>query len=160
MGLGYPGVAYIARQILHSRYMQGRSLAHEVLHNWWGNGVYVSYETGNWAEGLTTFLADYVLAEDESRETARRMRLQWVRNFSALPTSLDFPATQFRSKGHDATQVDVAKYPRRAGEAGSKQFCDNCKLYQAGSEEGWGGCAIFPGKEVNAKGWCNAWVSV
>lgn len=60
---------------------------------------------------------------------------------------------------HDATQVDVAKYPRRSGEAGSRQFCDNCQLYKAGSEEGWGGCAIFPAKEVNAKGWCNAWVS-
>jgi hypothetical protein len=60
---------------------------------------------------------------------------------------------------HDATKVDTTKYPRRAGEAGSKQFCSNCQLYQAGSEDGWGGCAIFPGKQVNAKGWCNAWVS-
>jgi len=60
---------------------------------------------------------------------------------------------------HDATQVDVAKYPRRDGEAGSKQFCDNCQLYKAGSEDGWGACAIFPGKQVAAKGWCNAWVS-
>lgn len=61
---------------------------------------------------------------------------------------------------HDATDVDVTKFPRRAGESGSKQFCDNCQLYKAGSEDNWGGCAIFPGKQVNAKGWCNAWVSV
>ena len=61
---------------------------------------------------------------------------------------------------HDASQVDVAKYPRRAGDAGSKQFCHNCQLYKAGSDDGWGACAIFPGKQVNANGWCNAWVSV
>jgi len=60
---------------------------------------------------------------------------------------------------HDASKVDTTKYPGRAGEAGSQQFCSNCQLYSAGSEDGWGGCAIFPGKQVNANGWCAAWVS-
>ena len=59
---------------------------------------------------------------------------------------------------HDAAQVDTAKYPTRAGEAGAKQFCYNCNLYNAAGEEGWGPCQIFPGKQVAAKGWCNAWV--
>ena len=73
--------------------------------------------------------------------------------------SEDDPTAKAMGYLHDATQVDVTKYPRRAGEAGSKQFCSNCQLYKAGSEDGWGTCAIFPGKLVNAKGWCNAWVS-
>jgi hypothetical protein len=73
--------------------------------------------------------------------------------------SEDDPTAKAMGYLHDAAQVDVAKYPKRAGDAGSKQFCDNCQLYKAGSEEGWGGCAIFPGKEVSARGWCNAWVS-
>ena len=73
--------------------------------------------------------------------------------------SEDDPTAKAMGYLHDANQVDVAKYAKRAGEAGSKQFCHNCKLYQAGTGEGWGACAIFPGKEVNAKGWCNAWVS-
>lgn len=72
--------------------------------------------------------------------------------------SEDDPMAQRMGYLHDATQVDVSKFPRRAGEAGSQQFCDNCQLYQA-AEDGWGGCAIFPGKQVAAKGWCNAWVS-
>ena len=72
--------------------------------------------------------------------------------------SEDDPTAKAMGYLHDATQVDAAKYPRRAGEAGSQQFCDNCQLYKAGSEDGWGGCAIFPGKLVNSKGWCNAWV--
>lgn len=59
---------------------------------------------------------------------------------------------------NDATKVDVAKYPRRAGEAGAKQFCNNCQLYSGKAGEEWGPCAIFPGRQVNAKGWCNSWV--
>ena len=57
---------------------------------------------------------------------------------------------------HDATQVDTTKFPKRAGDAGATQFCDNCQLYQGGDE--WGPCSIFPGKAVAGKGWCNAWV--
>ena len=37
--------------------------------------------------------------------------------------------------------------------------CGNCSLYQtaAASKDGWAPCAAFPGKAVNAKGWCHAW---
>ena len=59
---------------------------------------------------------------------------------------------------HDAASVDTKKYPVRGTPEGKKQFCSNCKLYQAGSD-GWGGCAIFPGKQVKGKGWCGAWIS-
>lgn len=37
------------------------------------------------------------------------------------------------------------------------QWCNNCQLWQGGDKD-WGGCAIFPGKEVAAKGWCKSWV--
>lgn len=59
---------------------------------------------------------------------------------------------------HDAASVDTAKYPARATSEGKKQFCDNCRLYQAGNE-GWGNCGIFPGKQVKGKGWCSAWIA-
>jgi hypothetical protein len=37
------------------------------------------------------------------------------------------------------------------------QVCKNCNLIR--SDEGeWRPCAIFPGKAVNANGWCAAWV--
>jgi hypothetical protein len=57
----------------------------------------------------------------------------------------------------DAGKADTAKFPKRAGDAGSKQFCHNCSLYQGQGTEGAGPCAIFPGKHVKAAGWCNAW---
>lgn len=59
---------------------------------------------------------------------------------------------------HDATKTDTAKFPKRKGPEGEKQFCDNCSLYAGKEGEEWGGCSIFGGKLVNAKGWCNAWV--
>ena len=55
-----------------------------------------------------------------------------------------------------ATAVDTKKYPNRATPEGQKQFCHNCKLYQAGAD-GWGGCSVFQGKLVDGEGWCSAW---
>ena len=57
----------------------------------------------------------------------------------------------------DAAAVDVAKYPKRAGAEGAKQFCSNCALYSAGAD-GLGGCTAIPGKQVAGAGWCNAWI--
>ena len=105
VGLGFPGATYISSQILHMPFMLTRSLAHEILHNWWANGVYVDYAEGNWSEGLTTYMADYGLAEAGNADAAWEMRLGWLRDFAALPDDRDKPITAFRSKGHDADQV-------------------------------------------------------
>lgn len=55
---------------------------------------------------------------------------------------------------HDATKVDTKKFPKyQAG-----QICANCQLYQGKASDPWAGCGIFGGRQVAAKGWCNAWV--
>jgi hypothetical protein len=81
----------------------------------------------------------------------------------------DAPDAQALSYVHDAADVDAAAHPRY--EAG--QTCANCALYQdtvagvvqtgdglvpVGELPDWGGCTIFPGRLVNAAGWCSAWV--
>ena len=38
------------------------------------------------------------------------------------------------------------------------QTCAGCQLYSGAEGEEWGPCAIFPGKNVAAKGWCKSWV--
>lgn len=105
VGLGFPNLTYVGRRVLRLPFMRGRSLAHEILHNWWGNGVYVDYPLGNWSEGLTTYMADYALAADSGVDAARDMRLQWLRDFAALPVERDFPVASFTAKTHDADQV-------------------------------------------------------
>lgn len=53
----------------------------------------------------------------------------------------------------DAAKVDKAKYPKFA----AGQNCANCALYQAKPTDAAGGCPLFAGKQVAAKGWCSAW---
>lgn len=36
-------------------------------------------------------------------------------------------------------------------------YCQNCMFVQGEDGKEWRPCAIFPGKEVSAKGWCSAW---
>jgi aminopeptidase N len=105
VGLGFSNVTYVGRQVLPLPFMRGRSLAHEILHSWWGNGVATDYKSGNWAEGLTTYMADYALAADRSEAAAREMRLGWLRDYAALPKQQDLPVTDFTAKTHDAAQV-------------------------------------------------------
>ena len=56
---------------------------------------------------------------------------------------------------HDASKVDAAKNPMF--KEGSD--CANCLQIQGKDGEEWRPCNIFPGKLVNAKGWCKVWVA-
>jgi hypothetical protein len=104
-GFGMPTLTYIGAQVLKLPFIRGTSLGHEVLHNWWGNGVLVDYARGNWAEGLTTFMADYAYKEDDSLQAARDMRLGWLRDLAALPAGAQRPLAAFRSRTHGADAV-------------------------------------------------------
>ncbi len=104
-GFGMPTLTYIGAQVLKLPFIRATSLGHEVLHNWWGNGVLVDYARGNWAEGLTTFMADYAYKEEESAQAARDMRLGWLRDLAALPAAAQRPLASFRSRAHGADAV-------------------------------------------------------
>ena len=68
------------------------------------------------------------------------------------------PVAQALGYVHDATKVDVAKFPKRLGAEGEKQFCHNCQFFAANAGVEWGPCQIFQGKLVSGKGWCNTWL--
>lgn len=104
-GLGMPTLTYLGIDVLRLPFIRATSLGHEVLHNWWGNGVYPDYARGNWAEGLTTFMADYAYRERESAAAAAAMRLAWLRDFAALPPGEDMPLVAFTSRTHGASQI-------------------------------------------------------
>ena len=53
----------------------------------------------------------------------------------------------------DATKADR---PEKSGVAGADQDCSVCQFIQSDSGD-WRPCALFPGKAVNAKGWCMNW---
>ena len=104
-GFGMPGIAYLGRQVLRLPFIRTTSLGHEVLHDWWGNGVYPDDARGNWSEGLTTFLADYAYKEDEGEAEARAMRLAWLRDFAAVRPEQDRPLSAFVARRHGADQA-------------------------------------------------------
>ncbi|HJV26806.1 MAG TPA: M1 family aminopeptidase [Aromatoleum sp.] len=101
-GFGMPTLTYLGAEVLKLPFIRATSLGHEVLHNWWGNGVYVDYASGNWSEGLTTFMADYAYKEAESGDAARAMRLGWLRDFAAVPAGDQQSLADFRSRTHGA----------------------------------------------------------
>ncbi|MBM3356465.1 MAG: M1 family peptidase [Betaproteobacteria bacterium] len=104
-GFGMPTLTYLGVEVLRLPFIRATSLGHEVLHNWWGNGVYPDYARGNWSEGLTTFMADYAYQEREGADAAREMRLAWLRDFAALPPAQDAPLAAFTSRTHGASQI-------------------------------------------------------
>lgn len=145
VGLGFPNLTYIGRRILPLPFIRARSLAHEVLHNWWGNGVTIDYGTGNWAEGLTTYMADYALAAEKDPEQGRQMRLGWLRDYAALPADRDVPVTHFTSKHSAAAQVigynKVAFiFHMLKGELGDEAFSSSLRRFwqdQRNRKAGW-----------------------
>jgi hypothetical protein len=60
-GFAYPGFTLLGPQVvaMGPRSLLPGYLDHELLHNWWGNGVYIDPGDGNWCEALTTFCANY-----------------------------------------------------------------------------------------------------
>jgi hypothetical protein len=104
-GFGMPTLTYLGINVLRLPFIRTTSLGHEILHNWWGNGVYIDLTRGNWAEGLTTFMADYAYKEQEGPDDARAMRLQWLRDFAAIPPGQDQPLSRFTSRSHNTSEI-------------------------------------------------------
>jgi hypothetical protein len=76
---------------------------HELVHNWWGNSVFVDYGTGNWCEGATTYCANYFGGREiQSAERAVAYRRLVCRKYAVNVTpGKDYPLRRFRSKTED-----------------------------------------------------------
>lgn len=102
-GYGMPSFTLLGSQVIRLPFILYTSYPHEVLHNWWGNGVYVDYDTGNWSEGLTTYLADHLLKEQRGGGSAyRRDALQRFADY--VRQGEDFPLADFRGRHSSASQ--------------------------------------------------------
>ncbi len=105
-GYGFASYTLIGDRVLRLPFILGTSLGHEIAHCWWGNGVWVDFTAGNWSEGLTTYVADYLYQERESAEAARMARQQMLRNYTTLaPPEKDFPLARFMGRRDPATKA-------------------------------------------------------
>ena len=55
---------------------------------------------------------------------------------------------------HDVVTLDTKKY----GQYVKGSVCANCMLYAGKPSDPWAPCGALGGKQVNAKGWCIAYV--
>ena len=105
-GYGFPSYTLLGSRVLRLPFIIDTSLGHEIAHCWWGNGVYVDDSSGNWSEGLTTYVADYLYKERKSPEAAREYRQQILRNYATLVNpGNDFPISRFQSRNSPLTKT-------------------------------------------------------
>ncbi|NJC87492.1 MAG: M1 family metallopeptidase [Desulfuromonas sp.] len=98
-GYGMPSWTLLGKSVVRLPFIPDTSLPHEIVHSWWGNAVEVDYSRGNWAEGLTTYLADYLLKERDNPGEALEYRRKLLRDYAALVTPQnEFPLAAFDSR--------------------------------------------------------------
>jgi uncharacterized iron-regulated protein len=101
-GDSMPTFTLMGNQVLHLPFIIKTSLGHEILHQWFGNSVYVDYAHGNWAEGLTNYLADQHYAALEHKDAAYRKQIlldyhAYVNANNAMPMA-DFQSRRNRAQ--------------------------------------------------------------
>jgi hypothetical protein len=93
-GEGMPSFTLLGPKVIRLPFILHSSYPHEILHNWWGNSVYVDYANGNWSEGLTSYLADHLIKEQQGLGSSfRRDVLQRYADYVAGEE--DFPLNRF-----------------------------------------------------------------
>jgi len=103
-GYGMPSFTLLGPQIIRFPFILTSSYPHEILHNWWGNSVFVDYESGNWCEGLTAYMADHLIQEQRGKGGEYRQdTLKKYRDY--VKEGRDFPLTEFRSRHSAATEA-------------------------------------------------------
>lgn len=103
-GYGLPAATLLGSQVIRLPFIFTSSLPHEILHNWWGNGVYIDDQYGNWSEGLTTYQSDYLFASQKGQAKLYRMNqlLKYQDYHLRYP---EIPLTEFRFRHNDASQA-------------------------------------------------------
>ena len=105
-GYGFPSYTLLGGTVIRLPFILRTSLGHEIAHCWWGNGVQVDPGLGNWSEGLTTYVSDYLFKEKESDAEAFAYRHQFLRNYAALVTpDDDFPLSRFKERSDPVTKA-------------------------------------------------------
>ena len=103
-GYGMPSFTLLGTKVLRLPFILTTSYPPEILHNWWGNGVYVDPAGGTWSEGLTAYLADHLFSEQKGGGAAyRQATLQKYTDYAAR--SKDFPLAQFRERHSPSTEA-------------------------------------------------------
>ncbi|MBL7052894.1 MAG: hypothetical protein ISS00_04000 [Candidatus Marinimicrobia bacterium] len=104
-GYGMPSYTVLGRSVIRLPFIVFTSLGHEVLHNWWGNSVFVG-SGGNWCEGLTSYQADYFYKLQKSESAAKQYRKDLLKDYAVYATGgNDFAPSEFTSRSDMSTRA-------------------------------------------------------
>ena len=99
-GFAFPGFTVLGPRVvgMAPRSLKPGYLDHELLHAWWGNGVYVDPDDGNWCEAITSYCTNYGRrALEDGDMAARTYRRGLLNKVSLDPTLDDGPVGAFGS---------------------------------------------------------------
>lgn len=125
-GYGMPSFTLLGSNVIRLPFILYTSLPHEILHNWWGNGVFIDFSAGNWSEGLTAYMADHFSSEQRQQDSEyRRKALERYANFAAKQA--DFALKDFTSRHNEASQAigyskSLMLFHMLRNELGEEQF--------------------------------------
>ena len=104
-GYGMASFTLLGPQVIRFPFILHSSYPHELLHNYWGNSAYVDFESGNWCEGITVYMADHLIKEQRGQGLDyRRSTLQKFTDY--VTPENDFPLTKFLSR-HNASSEAI-----------------------------------------------------
>jgi hypothetical protein len=103
-GYGMPGFTLLGPKVIRFPWILTSSYPHELLHNWWGNSIYVDFRGGNWCEGLTAYMADHLFAEQRG-EGATYRRATLKKYTDMVSAGNDFPLAEFGSRQSAASEA-------------------------------------------------------
>jgi uncharacterized iron-regulated protein len=88
-GYGFPSFTLLGNMLLRMGpgALRPGMVDHEVVHGWWGCGVFVDREAGNWCEGLTSYCTNYCARERTSESDALAHRKKTLVSYNlSVPT--------------------------------------------------------------------------
>jgi aminopeptidase N len=137
-GFGMPTFTLLGQMVLRLPFIKETSLGHEILHSWFGNSIDVADNSGNWCEGLTTYLADYSYATDKGEGAAHR-KAGLINYQSYVHPDSAIALQNFRSASHNqplAKAIRATGYNRSAmlfhqlrGLLGPENFFQGLRLF-------------------------------
>ncbi|HRP01025.1 MAG TPA: ChaN family lipoprotein [Candidatus Kapabacteria bacterium] len=98
-GFGMPAYTLLSGRLLKmpNVVLSPGSIAHEFVHNWWGNSVFTDYDKGNWCEALTTFSTNYYYnALTNNEQGLINWRKKALVELDALPDNKNYPVKEFK----------------------------------------------------------------
>lgn len=103
-GASMPTFTVLGQEVVRLPFIVETSLGHEILHQWFGNFIYVDEGGGNWSEGLTTYLADHLYEEEKGRGPEYRKGLL-IGYQSYVNTRNEFPLKDFLGPSDRASRA-------------------------------------------------------